>query len=179
MKIRGLIVILALGLTGCATFNASDCARFDQMRRATQYDTVYKLSDEDTRTAVRSFKPLAKGENITAQWYSLRTHAGDVRPCEHLFLFKELYLHRADGAGVVQETREFYTADGRLIATKKEELNRQLRTSGYYVASVPLPIPEVAPEGSYRIVSKLWLKGKDGKRDTMLAEAVARFRVVR
>ena len=45
-------------------------------------------------------------------------------------------------------------------------------------ATVPLPIPEAAPVGKYRIVSRLLLKSKDGKQKTLLARTSTSFDVI-
>jgi hypothetical protein len=78
----------------------------------------------------------------------------------------------------LKEVREFYTADGALIAAKTESITDQLRTSGFYSGNALLPIPEKAPPGKYRLVSKLMLKKKNSSRATLLAKTSVNFQVV-
>ena len=77
-----------------------------------------------------------------------------------------------------EEIREFYAGDGTLIATKREIMSKQLSASGYYVATVPLPIPRLAPMGKYTVVSKLMVRTAGDRQGTLLAKASAGFRVV-
>lgn len=172
------LVVLAF-LAGCATVVDPDvCARFDAARAATSYDTVYRYSEEDTRNAARHFRPLARKTPVAVRWYTLRLSSDEVPRCEHLYLYKDLYLERDTGAIEIEEQREFYTAAGKLVASKKERLTGQLRRGGYYAASVPLPIPEAAPAGRYRVITRLVWRVPGGK-DQTLATASAEFRVAR
>lgn len=155
----------------------SDCDRFEQTRRATNYDTEYVYSEAESRRAASSFARAPRNTPVAARWYTLRTNRARIGVCEHLYLIKDLYLQRAEGTPVVlEERREFYTADGQLIATKREDVSRQLTRTGFYSASVPLPIPQNAPAGSYRIVSRLIAKTGNGREQT-LATANDEFRV--
>lgn len=141
-----------------------------------RYDTLYRYSEADTQSAAKSFAPARAGEAVAARWYTLRTNRTQIRACDHLYLTKDLYLLRSDAVPLaLHEQREFYTADGRLIATKREEVTQQLKSSGFYSASVPLPIPQEAPPGSYRIVTRLIAKLAEG--DRTLATTSAEFRV--
>lgn len=169
----------ALWLTGCATVDPSVCGRFEQARQSLRYDTVYRYSDVDTRHAVEHFKPRHDKAPVTVRWYTVRANAPEIPPCEHLYLTKDLYLQRQAGDDlVIEETREFYTGNGKRVATRKENLSRQLNQSGYYHAIVPLPIPETAPAGAYKVVSRLTLR-KNGGKETVLASTSTEFRVVR
>lgn len=176
----GLALATLVVLAGCATVAVDPgvCARFDAARASISYDTAYRYSDEDTRNAARSFRPTARRAPVAVRWYTLRLNAEEVPRCEHLYLYKDLYLERDSGAVELEEQREFYTAGGKLVAVKKENVTWQLRRSGYYAASVPLPIPEAAPAGRYRVVTRLVRKNPGGK-DQMLATASAEFRVSR
>lgn len=165
-------------VAGCATFDRGMCGRFEQDRRSLRYDTLYRYSDHDSRMAAINFKPRSNPASVSVRWYTLRPNVSEIRPCEHLYLYKELYLQRGLTDGVLlEETREFYTAGGQQIATKKENVTGQLKENGYYSSAVPLPIPESAPAGGYRVVSKLVMKL--GGRETVLATATAEFRVRR
>jgi hypothetical protein len=78
----------------------------------------------------------------------------------------------------LEEVREFYTDPGTLITTKTESVGDQFQVSGYYAAELPLPIPQKAPPGKYRIVSKLIMKTKNKSKGIVLARANATFQVV-
>jgi len=172
-----LLAILSLLLFGCATtVDRGVCGRFEQDRQALRYDTFYRYSEQDSRAAAANFKAPPNAKNHSVRWYTLRLNVTEIRPCEHLYLYKELYLQRGPAENVTfEETREFFTAAGKPIATKKENLTAQLKASGYYSAAVPLPIPESAPSGAYRVVSRLVLK--TGTREVTLSTATAEFRV--
>lgn len=147
------------------------------MRRATNYDTEYVYSDTESRRAAASFTRARRNTPVVARWYTLRTNRARVGVCEHLYLIKDLYLQRKEGTAMtIEEQREFYTAAGQLIATKTENVSHQLTKTGVYTASVPLPIPENAPAGSYRIVSRLVAKIGNSREHT-LATANGEFRV--
>jgi hypothetical protein len=60
---------------------------------------------------------------------------------------------------------------------KHENLTSQLRQSGRYRASVPLPIPKTAPAGAYYLVSTLTLKTKDAA-DQVIAKTMVSFEVI-
>lgn len=171
----GLAALVLVGLAGCATLDPDACARFDSAR-GSSYDTVYRYSEADTRNAARSFRTVRKNA-VAVRWYTLRVSADAVPRCAHLYLYKDLYLERDARAIDLEEQREFYTDSGRLIAVKKEDLTRQLRRSGYYTASVPLPIPEAAPAGRYRVVTRLVWKNAASGKDRTLATASTEFRV--
>ena len=177
-RLAPLSVVLLL-LAGCASIDPTACSRFEQTRHSARYDTVYRFSDQDTRRAADSFKPRPPNKPASVRWYTLRVNTYEVRPCEHLYLYKELYLHRRAGEAVMlEEVREFYTASGKKVATKKENVSAQLPDTGYYYAAVPLPIPEAAPTGMYRVVSRLTARSNGG-REAILATASTDFRVVR
>lgn len=155
----------------------SACAEFAEQRKTLRYATTYRIAPAESESAARNFRPLPAGEAARARHYTLRFDRDDIAPCHHLMMRKELYLQRAAKSPLrFQETREFYSGDGTLIAVKNEVLENQLGASGYYLASVPLPIPQNAPAGKYRVVSKLILQGPDGKAQ-LLATTSANFQV--
>lgn len=164
-------------LGGCVTVPGESCERFEQNRRAMRYDTVYRYSETDTRLAAKSFTPGRQKEPAAVKWYTLRLSRTQIGVCDHLFLTKDLYLHRNGESVVLHEQRDFYTAEGKLVATKREDVTGQLKGSGFYTASVPLPIPPEAPPGTYRIVTKLTVKTPNGAEKT-LATSSAEFRVL-
>lgn len=173
----GLALCLFAALTsGCATLAPDECTRFEQLRKTSDYDTNYTYLETESRYAAQSFARHSLRGGAAARWYTLRVNRASVRPCEHLYLVKDLYLVRSGQALAFEEQREFYTAQGQLIATKREDVTKQLSRSGFYTASVPLPIPRSAPAGTYRVVSRLLATPPRGRTQT-LATATAQFRV--
>jgi hypothetical protein len=182
------IAVCAILASGCATTpppprteaqpeKASPCAAFAEQRKNARYATAYRLSPPETENAARNFKGLPAGETARARHYTVRFDQDHTMPCTHLVMRKELYLQRTGKTGMTfQETREFYSGDGTLIAVKNEQLSNQLAATGYYVAAVPLPIPPSAPAGNYRVVSKLVATNGDGRAE-LLASASANFLV--
>ncbi len=175
--LRALLFLCLAVLAGCATAPPTSCEQFEQSRKTTRYDTVYRYSDADTRLAAKRFAPVRRSETVAVRWYTLRTNRTQIGGCDHLYLTKDLYLLRKpDASARLLEQREFYTADGKLITTKREDVSGQLKVTGFYSASVPLPIPKDAPPGAYRIVTRLIAKVTD-TADRTLATTSAEFRV--
>ena len=171
------LVLVALAfLGGCATFSPDRCEQFDRVRNATDYDTKYTYSATETKRADGSFARRRTRGAVSATWYTLRLNRDATGTCENLFLIKDLYLQRSSGKLTIEELREFYTAQGQLIATKRENITEQLPKSGYYIASVPLPIPRGAPPGTYRVVTHLLATPANG-RTQKIATASSEFRV--
>jgi hypothetical protein len=170
--------LAALLLSSCATMPPSGgCEHFESVRQSLRYDTHYRYSETDTRNAARAFKTKPNSEVPAARWYTLRVNRAQSAACDHLYLMKELYLHGADGSVTLEEHREIYGANDRLIATKREDVTSQLKAAGFYSAATPLPIPPETPGGAYRVVSRLVAKSA-GKERT-LATASVEFRVHR
>lgn len=179
---RLLPVVLAgstLLFSGCASFRGMTCAQFEENRKEADYTTQYHFQESESETAASNFKSLPKGAIAAVRLYKIRVDTPKIKPCSNLSLYKEFYLQRKTGKRLaLEEVREFYTADGALIATKVEAIGNQLRTSGYYSGNTILPIPEKAPPGKYRIVSKLVLKNKNSSRATLLAKTSVNFQVI-
>lgn len=171
-----LTIFAVFLMGGCATLRPDKCEQFDQTRSATDYGTVYSYSKTETRRAEQNFASRPRRNGVVARWYTLRLNRTRTRPCEHLYLIKDLYLQRSAGAITLEEKREFFTAKGQLIAAKRENITDQLSKSGFYTASVPLPIPRNAPTGTYRVVSHLIAILPKGRPQT-LATAAAEFHV--
>lgn len=169
-----------LVISGCATFQEESCSQFEERRQETDYDTRYRFSESDSETAAHNFKPMPRGAGAVVRLYKMHVDQPRIKPCHDLTMRKEIYLQRTAGKNMVfEEVREFYTARGALIASKTENLSDQLRTSGYYFGDTPLPIPQNAPPGKYRIVSKLVMKTKNNKsRAMLLARTGAGFQVL-
>jgi hypothetical protein len=171
-----LAFVFSALLGGCATWTPDRCEQFDRARTSTDYDTRYVYSAAETKHADTSFSHRRTRSPATAMWYTLRLNRATAGTCEHLFLIKDLYLKRSTEKLTLEELREFYTAQGQLIATKREDVTEQLTKSGYYIASVPLPIPRGAPTGTYRVVTHLIATPANGRGQT-LATASSEFRV--
>jgi|SRR3989338_1657701 len=183
IPLRWLLAVILAGLlfllSGCASFREMTCAQFEENRKDADYPTQYRFLESDSESAARNFKTLPKGTSAVVRLYKMRVDTPKIAPCNYLVLYKEFYLQRKAGKSLaLEEIREFYTADGALIATKAETLGNQLRTSGYYTGDTTLPIPEKAPPGKYRIVSKLVLKGKNTSSATLLAKTSVNFQVI-
>lgn len=168
---------LALLLSGCAGWRETSCAQFERARQGTDYTTHYRLLEPDTKIAARHLPPLSRGAVAVVHLYEMRAEPHATRSCSHLRLHKEIHIQRATGGGLqLDETREFYTLSGALIATRTESVGNQLQRSGFYAGSTLLPVPEKAPPGRYRVVSKLVLKSAGGT--TVLAQTSASFQVI-
>lgn len=169
----------ALLFSGCASMHQMTCPEFEKNRREADYGTRYRFMESDSETAADNFKPLPRGKTAAVRLYKMRVGTTRIRPCNHLTLYKEIYLQRRVGVHLkIEEVREFYTADGALIARKVETIGDQLRTSGYYSGDMVLPVPEHAPLGKYRIVSKLVMKEKNRTRTTVLSKTSVNFEVI-
>jgi len=174
-----ILVGLSLLASGCATIREETCRQFEANRKDTDYGTQYQFSESDSETAAKNFKPLPRGANAVVRLYRIHLDPPKVKPCRHLTIRKEIYLQQnARLNRTLEEVREIYTSDGALIATKTESVGDRLRTSGYYTGETSLPIPENAPLGKYRIVSKLVLKTKKNSRAIVLNKTSASFQVL-
>lgn len=174
-----ILAASALMISGCAGWREMSCAQFEESRQETDYTTRYRFLETESETAARNFKPLPKSASAAVRQYKMRVDPPAIKSCNHLTIHKDIYLQRKmDRNLVLEEVREFYTADGALIATKTESIADQLRTSGFYSGNALLPIPEKAPPGKYRLVSKLVLKKKNSSRATLLAKTSVNFQVI-
>jgi len=174
-----ILVGLSLLASGCATIHGETCEQFEENRKDTDYSTQYQFSESDSETAAKNFKPLPRGANAVVRLYRIHLDPPKVKPCRHLTIRKEIYLQQnARLNRTLEEVREIYTSDGALIATRTESAGDRLRASGYYTGETLLPIPENAPPGKYRIVSKLVLKTKKNSQAVVLAKTSASFQVL-
>lgn len=165
---HSIVIAVAALLAGCANMFAPNCEKFDQSRKETDYATHYVVSEPETAKRTGEFKPLGKAA-AAAPLYRLALNTDEVRPCTHLKITKEVFIQRNPGRGdVLEETREFFAGSGKLVATKKEIVTDQLPKTGYYTATVPLPIPETTPAGKYRIASRLTLKPRGNARQALV-----------
>jgi len=181
--LRRLVPVILVGLSllasGCATIREETCEQFEANRKDTDYSTQYQFSEPDSETAAKNFKPLPRGANAVVRLYRIHLDPPKIKPCRHLTIRKEIYLQQSARLNrTLEEVREIYTSDGALIAAKTESVGDRLRTSGYYMGETLLPIPENAPLGKYRVVSKLVLKTKKKSRAIVLAKTSASFQVL-
>jgi hypothetical protein len=171
-------LLLAAFVSGCASLFAPDCARFERERPNTDYATHYQFSDTETNKKTPGIKALARHRMAAAPLYALNVSAPQARRCTYLRINKQLFFQRqARGRFEIEEVRDLYAGNGRRIATKKEFITAQLARTGYYTATVPLPILENTPPGTYRIVSRLMLKPHGNGKPVTLARAEAQFNV--
>ncbi|MEK7716977.1 MAG: hypothetical protein AAB322_04400, partial [Pseudomonadota bacterium] len=173
--LRRLVPVILAGFSllasGCATIREETCEQFEANRKDIDYSTQYQFSEPDSEMAAKNFKPLPRGANVVVRLYRIHLDPPKVKPCRHLTIRKEIYLQQSLRLNrTLEEVREIYTADGALIATKTESVGDRLRTSGYYTGETLLPIPENAPLGKYRIVSKLVLKTKKNSQAIVLTK---------
>jgi hypothetical protein len=169
-------VLLLSGCAGFPGFGGMNCAQFEEASRDADYATHYRLLEPETKTLARQLPPLSRGAVAAVRVYEMRVEPYTTKSCNHLKLHKEVHIQRRAGKWRLEEVREFYTFGGTLIATRTESVSGQLTRSGFYAGSTLLPIPEKAPPGRYRIVSKLVFKNNDGT--TVLAKTSASFQVV-
>jgi hypothetical protein len=178
-SVPAILAGLSLLASGCATIREETCEQFEANRKDTDYSTQYHFSEPDSEMAAKNFKPLPRGANAVVRLYRIHLDPPKVKPCRHLTIRKEIYLQQSVRLNrTLEEVREIYTSEGTLIAAKTESIGDRLRTSGYYTGETLLPIPENAPLGKYRIVSKLVLKTKKNPRATVLAKTSASFQVL-
>jgi hypothetical protein len=167
-------------IAGCALFPPDDvCSQHERQTRDNKITTEYVLQQPGAGRPNPATRPLPK--NLVAQvaLYKMTFDTDRAQPCTDLSIRKELVLRRLDKAVLAfKEVREFYSPDGKLIATNTEDLSAQFVKSGSYRAITPLPIPRSAPPGRYRIVSKFLLETKGSKRPTLLARVDGSFRIV-
>jgi len=178
--VHAAVAGILLLMCGCATFREETCAQFEQRRKQTDYTTEYRFSESDSEAALHNFKPMPRNTGAVVRLYRMRVDPREIKPCHDLTLRQEIYLQRATGFNMtLEEVREFYASNGTLITSKTEVLSDQLRTTGYYFGETPLPIPQHAPPGKYRVVSKLVMKTKSAKsRPVLLARTSTSFQVL-
>lgn len=130
-------------------------------------------------SAVTTETPSRKANRTAVQSYRWTAQSQKLRPCGILAIKKELVVTRELSArSAIKEVREFYAEDGTLIVKHVEDVSKQVTHSGEYRGSLALPIPQAAPPGRYRIVSKLILEPPGDKPATTLAQTSTVFQVV-
>lgn len=145
-------VLLLLG--GCAGLDERACDAREAENRGVKPVTTYRLAAlPPGQTEPRN---LPAGSVPMVSTYKLSFKPGFTKPCSDTVLYKDVVIQRGPGDDLVlNEIREFYAEDGTLITSNAQDVTAQIRQSGNYVATTPLPIPKKAPPGKYRIVSRL------------------------
>jgi len=173
-----LCVMLTALLGGCAGMDQFSCDMHETQARGTKPVTTYTLTDpKNGETALR---PLPAGSVAQVPTYKIKFRPGYTKPCTTLTLHKDVVIQRSDEANVVlNEVREFYAEDGTLIATSTQDISEQVRKSGTYSATTPLPIPKSAPPGKYKIVNKLLFERRGEHRaPAQIARAEGFFYII-
>jgi hypothetical protein len=171
------IVLTAL-LGGCAGMEERSCEMHEAQTRGSKPVTTYTLTEpKPGETAPRA---LPVGSVPMVPTYKILFKPGYTKPCTTLTLHKDVVILRSDEASVLlNEVREFYAEDGTLIATSTQDIGAQVKRSGSYVASTPLPIPKTAPPGKYKIVSKLLFERRGDRRPAVqIARAEGFFYII-
>ena len=175
------VTLITAGLLIATSVEASWLCKYYAWRNNdVRYRTALEYSAEQTRVAQKKYAPLPnKGVYAIARLYEIEPEVTEVRPCRNLLINKRLFLQRKDDTDfVLRERSEFYAEDGTLIVSNTQDLTQQLLRSGYYVAADALPIPEDAPSGNYRLVTKLLLSKKGRTTLFLLASAEIHYRIL-
>jgi hypothetical protein len=173
-----LVLLLATLLGGCAGISEFSCDMHESQTRGTKPVTTYALTaPKDSEAAPRT---LPAGSIPQAPVYKLTFKPGFTKPCTTLTLHKDVVIQRSDDANVtLNEIREFYAEDGSLIASSTQDISDQVKKSGTYVATTPLPIPKSAPPGKYKIVNKLMFERRGDRRASVpIARAEGAFYII-
>jgi len=171
-------ILLTAMLGGCASLDEFSCDMHETQTRGSKPVTTYTLTNaKSSETALRA---LPAGSIAQVPTYKIRFKPGFTKPCTTLTLHKDVVVLRSDeGAVTLNEIREFYAEDGTLIATSTQDISGQVKKSGSYIATTPLPIPKSAPPGKYKIVNKLLFERRGDRRSPVqIARAEGFFYIV-
>ncbi len=177
-SLAGLFTAALLAVSGCATTLEQDCARHEQEIRETKPVTTYRFVEPKPNQ--RALRTLPAGSTAQVSTYRLSFRPTYTTTCHTITLRKSVVIQRSiDNDVVLTEIREFYADDGSLITTSSENITDQVRRSGNYLATTPLPVPKAAPPGKYRIVNKLMFdrRGK-GRAPVPIARGEGFFFIV-
>ena len=178
LKRTVFIFLLGSLVSGCATlFQPDPCRGFKSESASVNKDTTYHLAAAESKVAARDFRSLPDGHVAAARMYRVWVDQTKITPCQLLSIKSSFYLQRAGQRLWFEEVREFYTKDGYKITENMTELSNALARTGFYLGEAPLPIPQAAPPGTYRIVSKLYFRTAPKRRAILLAEASTEFDV--
>ena len=172
------VIVLASLLSACAGMEERSCERHEAETRGTKPFTTYTLTEP--RPGTSAPRALTPGSIAQAPTYKMSFKPGYTKPCTTLVLHKEVVILRSDDANVIlNEVREFYAEDGTLIATTTQDITSQVKHSGTYVTSTPLPIPKSAPPGKYKIINKLLFERRGDRRlPVTIARAEGHFYII-
>lgn len=171
-----LAVLLLAG--GCAGMEQFSCDVHEQQNQGRKPVTTYRyVEPKPGQPALRALPP---GSVAHVSTYTLSFKPGFTKPCTTLDLLKDVTIQRSDDTDVMlNEVREFYAEDGTLIASATQDVSAQVKRSGAYIATTPLPIPKSAPPGKYKIVSKLLFERRGGNRaPAQIARAEGFFYII-
>ncbi len=174
------LILIAASIVVALPVEASWLCKYYAWRNDARYRTLLEYSTEQTRVAQQHYAPLPdKGVYAVVRLYEIEPETAEIQPCRNLTINKRLFLQRKDDPEfVLREHSEFYAEDGTLIVSNTQDLTQQLLHSGYYIAADELPIPEDAPPGRYRLVTKLVLSKKGQTAVFVLASAEVRYRIL-
>jgi hypothetical protein len=148
-----LLAIAVIFLGGCSTVQNISCDMHETRTRGVKPFTQYHYQEpKPGQVAARN---LPAGSTVQAPTYKMEFKPRYGRPCTTLTVQKEVIVLRSPDDVFLTELREVYAEDGTLITTHIQDISDQVKKSGNYVATTPLPIPKGAPDGKYRVVSKL------------------------
>jgi hypothetical protein len=175
MPIRSILLATAMALLGgCASMEQASCDRHEQSTRGVKPVTTYRLIPPKPGQAAP--RALPSGSVPLVPTYTQTFKPGFTKPCTSLTLYKDVVIQRSDDADVnLSEVREFYAEDGTLITSSTQDLSDQIKRSGTYVATTPLPVPKSAPPGKYKIVSKLLYERRGSGRSPLLVARTEGF----
>jgi hypothetical protein len=187
-KTHGILPLTVIGsallLNACAGFDVRDlfgdeCSRYESRTKSARYNTLYKPASKSPDAGAKPGRPLPKAVLAQVPVYKMSFDGDKIQPCSDLSIRKEIVVLRGESTDLLfKEIREFYAQNGTLITTNAEDISAQLATSGRYQTVTPLPIPRTAPPGKYRIVSRLTVEAKTGKKVLQLAKVEGVFSVV-
>lgn len=156
-------ILLTALLGGCASMDQFSCDMHETQTRGYKPVTTYTLAD--SKSGESALRPLPAGSIAQVPTYKIRFKPGFTKPCTTLTLHKDVVIQRSNETNItLNEIREFYAEDGTLIATASQDISEQVKKSGTYIATTPLPIPKSAPPGKYKIVNKLLYERRGDRR---------------
>jgi len=173
-----LLTLITLLLGGCASMEEYSCDMHEQQTRGEKPVTSYRLVQPKPGQAPARILPAGSVAQVPT--YTLSFKPGFTKPCTTLSLYKDVVIYRSNDADMVlNEIREFYAEDGTLIATNTQDITAQVKTSGVYIATTPLPVPKSAPPGKYKIVNKLLFERRHERRPAVqIARAEGFFYII-
>lgn len=174
---RNLLPLCLAALAGCVTTDEFGCDMHESRTRDAKPVTTYQALPP--KPGLNAPRTLPAGSLPQAPVYSMRFKPGFTKPCTTVTLYKDVVILRSAANGIsLNEIREFYAEDGTLITSATQNITDQVRHSGNYLATTPLPIPRNAPPGKYKIVSKLQAERRGDRRPIPVARAEGFFYII-